>query len=211
MKSLAKLAATLTVGAAMLSLVGRADAAVRCEFQYGVGEVCVVTGELQVDKEVFNPQERKFVDNLGLTSHRFAPGDEITFRIMTKNVGNATFSRVTVTDTLPSELQFISGNLNYTITDLSPGETDTREFRARVVSADRFPSDKSVICVINAVEARADSERDRDTAQVCLEKKVPAPAKLPEAGAEDSVLFLLSSSLLALFGLRLLRKANSIV
>jgi hypothetical protein len=74
-------------------------AAVRCETQYGGGETCVRTGELQINKEVWDSDNNQFVDNLNLSSHRFAPGDEVIFKLKIKNVGDATFDTVHVKDT----------------------------------------------------------------------------------------------------------------
>lgn len=184
------------------------SAAVRCETQYGGGEVCVKTGQLQIDKEVLDPQNQKFVDNLGITSWKFTSGDEITFKLRIKNVGDATFDKVEVTDTLPDFLERTSGDLNFEIKDLTPGETEEREFKTRVVSADKFPADKSVVCVVNAAEARSGDERDRDTAQVCLEKKVLGIAKLPKVGPENSTWVILGSIILGLLGLAFINKSN---
>lgn len=175
----------------LLLSVRLALAAVRCETQYGGGQVCVTTGELQINKKVLDPQSGTFIDNLGLNSRRFGPGDEITFRLEIKNVGDATFSKVTVTDSLPPHLELVLGNLTFDITDLTPGETETRDIRVRVVGVDKFPGDKSLICEVNAVEVRGGNQQDRDTAQVCLEKKVAAevmPKRLPKAGIEDWVI-----------------------
>lgn len=175
------------------------DAAVRCEAQYGGGQVCVTTGELQINKKVFcNPAKEAdkvceeadsegFVDNLGI-NHTFVPGEEIRFKLFIKNVGNAAFSKVTVTDTLPAHLERVSGDLTFEITDLTPGETETREIRTRVAGADKFPSDKSLVCEVNVAEAKSDSQSDRDSSQVCLERKILGVKQLPKAGVEDWVL-----------------------
>lgn len=184
-------------------------AAVRCEIQYG-REVCVRTGQLQIDKEVLNPQEKKFVDNLGINDHKFAPGEEITFKLRIKNVGDATFGKVRVQDTLPQLVELSSGQLTFELPDVTAGKTEEREIKVRVVGADKFPVDKNVICVVNAGEAQVDSERDRDTAQFCLEKKVlaKAPPILPPTGPKDSLVILLSSLLVLTTGMYLLMKTK---
>lgn len=173
------------------------SAAVRCETQYGGGQICVTTGNLQINKEVFDPRNNKFVDNLGINDHRFSPGEEVTFRLKIKNVGDANFSKVSVTDALPSMLELTSGLKDFELSDLTPGETEEREFKARAVSSDKFPSDKNLVCVVNAAEANADSQHDKDTAQLCLEKKVeaPVPKALPPTGPEVGVLALVSTAL----------------
>lgn len=198
----------LTAGTLLLMAVfSRASqAAVRCETQYGGGEACVKTGELQIDKKVFNPDTREFVDNLGLSVniHRFAPGEEIVFKFVLKNVGDNTFDRVLVSDTLPDFVELVSGSTSFEIRDLTPGESEEREIRVRVVGADRFPDGRTV-CVVNAAEAVAGDERDRDTSQVCLQEKVlGAVTVLPRAGFENWMIFPFSA-LSVLIGISLLR------
>ncbi len=185
------MAAGLIFGLSLLLSPSPAYAAVRCETQYGGREVCVRTGQLQIDKEVFNPQENKFVDNLGINDRKFSPGEEIIFKLKIKNVGDATFDKVSVNDSLPSLLEIISGSTSFTITDLTPGETEEREIKAKVTASGNFPVDKTLVCVVNTAEATSGNEKDRDTAQVCLERKAvgPAPAakptELPPTGPED--------------------------
>lgn len=177
-------------------------ASVRCEKQYGGGEICVKTGQLQINKEVWDPDGKKFVDNLGISSRRFAPGEEITFRLSTKNVGDATFDKVQVIDSLPQHLELVSGNTSFDINNLTVGNTQSAEIKARVVSADKLPSDKSIICEVNSAEVVSGAERDRDTAQVCLEKQVfgigGGPKVLPKAGAENWLIALGSIFALAI-------------
>lgn len=182
-------------------------AAIRCETQYGGGEVCVRTGELQIDKEVWNIGNGLFVDNMGINDYKFSPGEEITFRLKIKNVGDKTFDKVYVKDTLPDYLELISGDLSFEINDLSVGETEEREFKVRVVSADKFP-DKSTICVVNSAETWSEDEKDKDTSQVCLEKKVLGVKVLPPTGPKNSILILGFSIISAVLSLILLRKAK---
>lgn len=190
-----------------------AYAAVRCETQYGGREVCVRTGQLQIDKEIFSSQENKFVDNLGLNDRKFAPGEEITFKLKIKNVGDATFDKVSVTDSLPSLLELVSGSTSFEISDLTAGETEEREIKAKVAASGNFPGDKTIVCVINTAEAVSGGEKDRDTSQVCLERKVvgPAPAakpaELPPTGPEDWLPLLVLSLLTGSTGLYLISKA----
>ncbi|MBI1919088.1 hypothetical protein HYS29_00675, partial [Candidatus Microgenomates bacterium] len=158
-------------------LVKPSLAAVRCETQYGGKEVCIRTGKLQVNKEVFDPRNKKFVDNLGLNDHKFSPGEQVTFKIKVKNVGDNTFDAINVLDILPDLLK-TDGNPQFQIKDLKVGEEKEQEIKVKVAGADKFPRDKSVVCVVNVAEAVSGEDKDRDTAQVCLERKV-----LPQKGA----------------------------
>lgn len=188
---------TVLLGGFLL-LAKDAFAAVRCETQYGGGEVCVRTGKLQINKKVKNPTDGSFIDNLGLTSYKFAPGEEITFRLEIKNVGDATFSKVNVKDSLPEYLEKLSGDLEFEIGDLTVGETEEREIKAKVAG---LPNDKTTICVVNIAEAWSGDEHDKDTAQVCLEKKVLAA--VPVTG--PSSLLLILSMIAGFAGLSLIK------
>lgn len=160
-------------------------AAVRCETQYGGGEVCVRTGELQVDKKVWSKASGSFVDNLWQSGEMFAPGEEVVFKLKVKNVGDETFSSVNVGDSLPGNLVLTSGSLNYTINDLVPGETDEREIKAKFVRNDGG-------CPVNVLEVRSGDKYDKDTAKLCVTGKVLGKGKgIPKTGPEMLVLGLL--------------------
>jgi uncharacterized repeat protein (TIGR01451 family) len=176
-------------------------AAVRCETYYG-GEVCVRTGELQIDKEVWDIEDGLFVDNMGLTDYKFAPGEEITFKLKIKNVGDEKFDKVYVKDTLPDYLELISGDLEFEIDDLEVDETEEREIKARVVSADKFPDD-TTICDKNTAEVWSGDEKDKDTAQICMEEKVLGVKVLPPTGPEYWLGLLLFSIAAGAIGLYL--------
>lgn len=161
-----------------------AYAAVRCETQYGGTQVCVTTGQLQVNKEVFDPQNKKYVDNLGINDYKFSPGELISFRISIKNVGDATLGNVAVAD-IPQAgfLDLATGASNFNLTNLAPGETRQQELKFRVADASKLPQN-NVICLINAAEATADNSRDRDTTQICLERQVlgKGVVEIPKTG-----------------------------
>lgn len=182
-------------------------AAVRCETQYGGGEVCVKTGALQVDKEVWHNQENKFVDNLGITDLLFSPGEEASFRLKIKNVGDDKFDKVSVKDTLPSFLELSSGySLTFEISDLTPGEVEERIIKAKVVSDNRIP--KGTVCDINTAEAWADNEHDKNTSQICVAKKVLGVTVIPSAGPKDWLQYLsvcLTLGITGIVGLYLLK------
>lgn len=199
-----KILKTLPILAFILALFFIAKplwAAVRCETNY-YGEVCIYTGELQIDKEVWDVEDELWVDNMGINDYKFAPSEEITFKLKIKNVGDKTFDKVYVKDTLPDYLELISGDLEFEIDDLDPDETVEREIRVRVVSADQFP-DGATICVVNTGETWSNDESDKDTAQVCLEEKVLGVTVLPPTGPGGWLLILPFSLLAGLIGVYL--------
>lgn len=173
---------------------------------YGTSEVCVKSGELQINKEVFNPNTKvnKFVDNVpqdGDQSYRFAPGEEVKFKLTIKNIGDNTLAKVQVEDRLPSFLEPVSGAFSFEITDLKVDQSVEREIVARVVPIDKLSN--PVACDVNTAEVKSDDKHDNDTARICVEKK--AAAQLPKAGATDTFAVLSISSLLGYLGLRAIR------
>jgi uncharacterized repeat protein (TIGR01451 family) len=161
-------------------------AEIRCEPQYGGGEVCVRIGALQVNKLVWDPESHAFVDNLGPTHHRFLPGEEILFKIKVKNVGDEVFNKVDVDDTLPPFLRRVGGEeLSFDIDDLVPGEEREVEIKAVVVE-EKVGLDQ---CDVNLVEARADGQVVRDTARICVSKKAAEVVVLPKTGPSPSLVW----------------------
>lgn len=193
------------------SLIAKdALAAVRCETQYGGGEVCVKTGKLQIDKKIkFNGN---LFDNLfGGDAHKYVPGEEIEFKLSVKNVGDETFSSVQVKDMLPSilELKEVSvsykteglSSFAYEIKDLTVGETEEATIKAKVVSADKL-TDNS-ICDVNTAEATSGNDSDKDTAKFCVVKQVLGVT--PVTGPETGLVVMFASLLIGLSGLVLVR------
>lgn len=164
-----------------LDLIRPALAAVTCTTQYGGGQTCVTTGQLLVNKRVWNPDTNQMVDNLTVNDHQFKMGDEITFSIDVKNVGDATINNINFSDTLPGVLTWTSGDLNSNIDSLAPGQTRTFTVKAKV-------NNNSTGCVLNTATAAGGGTSDSDTSQVCL--KGTMPKEMPKAGAEGLILLL---------------------
>lgn len=176
-----------------------------CTPIYGGGEVCPKVAIAFIDKAVFNPFTDRFVDNMTESDMRFSPQDIVTFRLIIKNTGEVTINSVTIKDTFPNFVNFLSGigkHENGLVTidvgDLGPGETREFILRGQVVPENQLP-DRNLICpVINHAEMRGEVDAEivvSDTSQLCIEKKVlGVEAKaLPAAGAGS--LLLLTSSL----------------
>lgn len=188
----------------------KVQAAVRCETQYGGGQVCVKTGNIQINKQVQGP-DGVWSDNLGQQSaKRFVLNEIVTYRLHVSNVGDAKFDSVTVTDTLPGQLQLSEGNLTNTISNLDAGQAQDIFVKGKVVTA----SNTMDCNVINAAEARTnDNQTDRDTAQICIQEGVQATASqaktLPKSGFEDSILILGLSLVASMTGMFLLKTAKA--
>ena len=203
MKGLFKLIAILFFVLAIYSLARPALAT--CDEQYG--GVCKEL-ELQIDKEVWDPATGSFKENLGIHDYKFGPDEEITFKLKIKNTGDETFDEVHVKDYLPDYLLQLSGDFDFTLYDLNPDEEVEKEIKVKVVPANVFPDGHSIICVVNTAEVWNDEEKDKDTAQVCLEEKVLGVTELPPTGPENWFILLGLSVTSALIGLFFLNKAK---
>jgi len=163
------------IAATMLLISSQSSlAAVRCETQYGGGEVCVRTGELQIDKEICNPPllddkykdcdsaTDEFIDNFGIDGRRFWSNEEVVFKLKVKNVGDDTIFNIKVTDTLPAYLFFTGGSeSSYSIDKLNPGESWEKIITTRVVAESQLPKEQSLVCVVNTGEVENGDEHDR--------------------------------------------------
>ncbi len=192
----------------LLAVASPVSAAVRCETQYGGNQVCVTTGQLQIDKKIWNSDNSSWVDNLYITDHKFVTGDTVRFRLTVKNVGDNTLHNVKVVDTLPNFLFFTGTTASeFTIDSLNPGENKDFEVESRVVSESQLGVNEA--CDVNAAEANSnEGEHDKDTAKVCVTKKVLGVTTLPKTGPSNTFLILSLSLFAGLSGLylTLLRK-----
>ena len=191
--------------ASFLALVKPSLAAVRCEIQYGGNEICVTTGELQIDKEVLDPRNSGvYRDNLFLTDYQFKTSENATFKLKVKNVGDDTLYNVRIYDNLPSFL-FFTGETprEFKIDNLNPGETKEFEVKTRVVAESQLVADR--ICGVNTAEVWADNDQhDKDTSEVCATKKVLGVSTLPETGNNTLFLVFGVSLVIAMLGFALI-------
>ncbi len=156
-----------------------------CVTQYGGGQTCVETGEILVNKKVWDPVNKTFVDNLFSSVKAFQAGEEVTFSIEIKNVGDDNLHNVSFTDTLPSFLAWSGGDpLSFAVGDMAPTAVVTRTIKAKVVA---LPGNQ---CSVNTVKASSNEGTDQDTAQVCVSQP---PKEVPKSGPEMGVLALLPS------------------
>lgn len=181
-------------------------AAIRCETQYGGNEICVTTGELQIDKKVLDPRfSGTYKDNLFLTDYQFKTSDNITFRLKVKNVGNETLHNVKIYDNLPSFL-FFTGETphDFTIDNLNPGDAREFEVKTRVIADSQIEADR--ICGVNTAEVWADNnQHDKDSSEVCVTKKVLGVSTLPQTGVNWPSFFIITSAFTALVGIALIK------
>lgn len=208
-----------------LVLASQVFASGECTPLYGGGYTCPRRGEILIDKQVKNPSSGIFVDNLTEFDPKFAPEQEVTFRIQVKNTGDETIDDIQVKDIMPDFLSFIAGpgnfnstegkngTLTFNIKNLAPSETREYWIQGKVFADSGVP--KNLICKLeNRAQARASGDRfTEDIAQYCTEKGTVTKGgvtEVPKTGPEAILSFLGLSSLLG-SGVYLRRKAAQIL
>lgn len=188
------ISATILTFALALAATSDASAIVRCETLYGGGQACVETGGLQINKKIFNPKTNVWEDNIPLSAKvLFTPGSIVKFRLDVKNVTNETVTTVDVVDSLPGELEHVSGDTSFTISSLAAGETKSFFIDTKVKAADKLPEDLVRMCVANAAEVKQREQvnlDDRDVSSFCIDKRILGVQVLPVTGAEHMGLLL---------------------
>ena len=202
-----------------------------CQIVYGGGEVCPPKQvKFVINKLVEKPGKGggNFVENLTINDPRFAPNQNINFKIIIENTGNTDITDLNVADTFPEFLSFVAGvgntnvgakQINFIVGKLEKGKKMEFLITAKTAEADKLPSNQAITCVTNNVRATApDGVSADDNAQGCIEKQVlgaqptpqifekPAIKELPPTGPELGLLAALIPTGLA--GIYLRRKAN---
>ncbi|MDO8583074.1 MAG: hypothetical protein Q7R51_00915 [bacterium] len=173
------LIALLTLVYLFLSPVLAHADSISCQPIYGGGQTCATSGNILINKKVFNPVTNHFVDNLGINDPKYQPGSIVNFQLEIKNTGNINTPSIDVKDTLPQYIDFNSGpgsfdqstkTLSFTIQNLAPNETRTFNIAGKVVVSNQLPANKAVTCVVNQATAITNSNgNSQDNAQFCIE------------------------------------------
>ena|SRR3989344_4841070 len=221
------LVAVFIVAAALMLSASQVKAS-ECTPNYGGGETCVndKDAKLRVNKEIWNPETKKWVDHIDSKSYMFDAKDKILFRITVKNVGDVKITDIKVEDILPSYVRYLDGDgdgknddekVEFKKFDLDEGEKKSFEFRARVASSNILPKD-SKICLTNIAKAKGqkDDSEDRDDEEsavdysnFCIDLpngKKEKITKLPTTGFDFGVVGLSTGLVLVGFGLRKLTR-----
>ncbi|OGH16172.1 MAG: hypothetical protein A3C30_02725 [Candidatus Levybacteria bacterium RIFCSPHIGHO2_02_FULL_40_18] len=201
-----------------------------CQIVYGGGEVCPPKQvKFTINKTVQKPGKGggDFVENLTINDPRFAPDQNVNFKIIIENTGDTDVSNLNVVDSFPEFLSFVAGvgnsnvgakQINFIIGTLKKGEKMEFVITAKTAEGDKLPANQAITCVTNNVKAMApDGVTAQDNAQVCIEKQVlgaetpkifekPKIKELPPTGPELGLLAALIPTGLA--GIYLRRKAK---
>lgn len=198
-----------------------------CTQIYGGGTSCP-TYSFSIQKLVQKPGKGggNFVNNLSINDPKYAPSQNVKFQVNIKNTGSETIPTLTVTDTFPQFVSYVSGpgnfdsnnkTLNFTISNLNSGQSVTYTIVGKIADTNSMPSDQGIICLTNQVNG-TDNNNNTDSAssQFCITKPVlgtsipqvlPAPKviKTPATGPEMLPLIAL---LPAAFGGFILRRKS---
>ena len=235
-KTLYSAVIALMLAITALFVPSNAQAKRECFTQYGGGETCIEYDEdakLDVDKKVYNPDTKKYQDHIKKDDHTFEKSDKIKFKITVKNKGDVEIQDIKLVDEMPSILEYSKGDgdkkndgrkVEFDKFDLKPGESETFEFSANVVSNGIDP-DEDEVCVANVAKAKGErkdngeKEDDADYANFCIEmqkrgrvlskKKI---SSLPKTGFIDPYVALAGTSAAGLvligYGLRKMSKGE---
>ncbi len=179
-----------------------------------------------VDKMVGMPTSTKggtttyqYVDNLSPTDPRFAPGQEVWFKIKVKNTSSQNLTAVEVTDYVPDYLMPLEGpgkwypetkTIVWNAGDFNVDEEKIYYLKMKVYDQSMLPADKGLICVVNKASAKKnDVAYDEDNAQLCLEKQVTGVEKQPTAGPDLGLGILTINALSLIVGLKLRKNVKN--
>jgi len=162
--------------------------------------------ELKIEKFVRWTDTDEWYEDIDEDEHLFDPGEEVEYKIVVKNSGDATAESVRVVDELPEYVKWISGDGNwdgdewkvrFDLGNVNAGEEKTLRYTAKVLDEEDLPpTDRELKNVATLYEG--EERIDDDHAQIwingpeILAAAAEKPEKLPEAGADTVGLILIS-------------------
>jgi hypothetical protein len=184
--------------------------AAECHTVYGGGEVCE-TGDLSLDKKVYNPEAKAYWDNIAASDYTFSVGEEVKFSLRVKNISDVKVDSVRINDDfdrLDEYMVFVSserGDYRAAVTDhkvkfelggLNPDEEVTVYFIARFKAEGELPA--GTTCLTNAAHAYShpDNVSDSDYAEFCVKTEAGKiiTTKTPDTGLDLQSILLLQGA-----------------
>lgn len=183
-----------------------------CSSTYG--DKCI-SGNLEVNKFVKNPQTGELVGSLSSNGPSFLAGQEVNFRVEVKNTGSNNLSNIKVTDKLPDLVDFVSGPgsldkntkiLTWYVDDLNGGQSKIFDIKTKVKSSKDLP-DLGIDCLTNFAKAQKDSMIGQDSSAFCIQTKIlGAVTELPKTGQSTLQELLIGSLLMLAASVILIKK-----
>lgn len=198
-----------------------------CHTVYGGGEVCE-TGDLSIDKKVFNPKANEYWDNIDSKDYTFAPGEEVKFSLRIKNISNVKVDTARINedfDRIDDYTVYVSSEkgdyraeathykVKFDFGGLNPGEEATVYFVARFKNEGELPV--GTTCLTNSASAYSheDATSDSDSASFCVKTnngKIIVKST-PATGFDLSTFLAIEALVFAGLGSIAWKKANSIL
>ena len=187
-----------------------------CQPIYGGGEVCLVSPDITVNKQVANPQTNKFVEHLNINDTKHGPNSIVNFRITVRNTRTSDINNIEIKDIFPQYLLFDKGpgdfnsntkTLSFKIDKLKQNESKTFTISGKVVPQNELPQEP--VCIFNrAIVAFDGKDQTSDNTQFCVQRigvtPVPPLQVTPPTG--PSVLPLLAFGITGAIGFILKRR-----
>ncbi len=175
---------------------------------YGGGDEEKVI-EVELDKQVWNPDRGEWEDDVDKEEHLFSPNDLVTYRLRYRNAGNVDLENVEIIDQLPSYIDYINGPGSYNsetgVFTYTVGELEKDSGWHSITLDVRVSADlESEVCVENLSWIYVDDEEmDSDEAIICAvpEEKVLGVEELPVSGATATINMAGFAALLIVAGL----------
>ena len=195
-----------------------------CQPIYGGGQTCT-SYSFSVQKLVETPGKggQGYVNNLSINDPKYSPSQQVNFEIIVTNTDSQTIPAITVVDTFPQFVGFVSGpgsfnsdnkTLTFTINDLGAGQSKTYVVSGKIADANSLPTDQGIMCLTNQAAATdSNGLMNSASSQFCVQKSIlgtsepqvfstPVVVKTPATGPEMLPLFALLPGGLAGFILR---------
>ena len=159
----------------------------------------------------------QYFDNLGVANPRFSPGQYVFFKVIVKNTSSTTLGGMTVKDYVPVYLTPIEGpgsfdsvsrTLFWDAGFFEINQEKTYYLKMQVEQQNSLPTDKGLFCIINRAQATSNTTIGEDSSQLCIEKQVAAPPKVPSAGPEFGLILVIGEFVVLGGGLMIKNKLD---
>ncbi len=187
----------------------------KVQAQYGQYGAPSPSKSVLIDKLVNKPGTGEFVDNLSASDPRFAPHQDVFFKLIVKNTSDIELQDVEVKEFVPDFLEPLehpgtfdssSRTITFNAGDFGVDEEKVYVLKMRVLTQDKLPSDRGIMCLLNRAEAKAEGVFDEDVSQFCIEKQVLGVSEVPAAGPGAGLALLALNGLAFVTGFKLRKK-----
>lgn len=181
--------------------------------QYGSTENYTIRAE----KFVAKPNSDNYVENLTASDLKHRPNQNVKFKVIITNTSDVKLKNVQVKDFFPAFLDTYNGygvvdganrTISFTIDNIESKESKTFYFTFHIVSQEKLPANKGILCLTNKVWTEAQGVSAEDSSQFCVEKEVLGVKTQPSAGPEYGLALLGLNALTLISGIKLMKKGN---